>query len=190
PADQVSALVSSSILPGEGDASWQVAVLQGIAQGIPYRSRGARGGPVTAGGAADAGPEKLRLPIRPREGAVFARPDEDMRVTALRLLQAHGDPPETAEAKQEAVDAAGDLDADVAARVRAIDFLRLGDAAEYAALWSSLIDPGQPAEVQAAAFRAMGDVPGTEVSRLAIREWPVLTSAVRDAALGGILDYP
>src|SRR5690606_27022563 len=95
PADQVSALVSSSILPGEGDASWQVAVLQGIAQGIPYRSRGARGGPVTAGGAADAGPEKLRLPIGSLEGTVFDHPDEDIRVAALSLLQAHGHPPET-----------------------------------------------------------------------------------------------
>lgn len=71
------------------------------------------------------------------------------------------------------------------ARLAAINLLGLTDYATAGPALEKLIEPRQPAEIQTAAIRALGQIAGTEAGAAMVKRerWNAYTPAVRDAVL-------
>ena len=166
-ADQIQALLQKATNPDQ-DASWQASVLEGLAHGLERRN--------------------VRVDVESVIGAFFDHASSDIRAAALQVLEATGVPQDSSPTR--AIEIATDRTASSDRRAQVVAFLRLADPAPHAALLMELVDPREPADVQMAALRTLGAVPGTAVSRLAMERWPILTQEVRDAALEVILARP
>ena len=148
--------------PGSGDSWWQVATLEGLAQGL-------------GGG---------RHPDLAQSGLLklFESPGAEMRRASLRLLAITGLPPNAAPLLRRAETTAADAAAEPALRADAVGLLALGDPARDAALLKQLLDPKQPEPVQAAAARSLGRIPGREIGAFLLEHWRAMTPAVRAEA--------
>jgi putative heme-binding domain-containing protein len=172
-ADRVRMLLEEAtrMQPASTTFEWQAPVLEGVAQGL--RARG-----------------ELSLDVRAVVSAFFDHPSPQVREAALGVLETTGLPSDREAAVSRAAGIARDTSAAAERREQAVRILALDDASGHATLFTDLATSTEPASVQAAAFRALGDVPGTQVSTLAVERWPALMLEVRDAALNAILARP
>ena len=167
PPDQIDALLQKAA-DSDQDASWQAPVLEGLAQGLQRRD--------------------VQVNVDHLIAAFFDHASADVRAAALEVLEVTGVPNDTS--PRRAIQIATDETASSDRRAQALTFLNLADPVPHVELFTELVDPQEPADVQMAALRALGAVPGTAASRMAMERWPILTREVRDAALDVILAQP
>lgn len=112
-----------------------------------------------------------------------------MRTSALHILKVIGlpDGKETKAAMSKAVETAGDTKLHQDERAEAIDFIALRDPSPYTAFLKNLISPQTPILVGLAAIRTLGAVPGEEVSKYLLQQWPTLTPVLRTEAINAFM---
>lgn len=72
-------------------------------------------------------------------------------------------------------------------RAEAISFLALSDPALYTAVLKKVIVPQEQPQIQLAALKTLGKIPGKDISNYILQKWEVLTPEIRDAAIGTFL---
>jgi hypothetical protein len=161
---QVLSKVAASAGPGDG--WWRAGSLDGLAQGM--RSSG------------HAGFETQR----PLLLTIFTSSDPAVLRAVLPLLEMAGLPPERAtdEAAKRADAIARDSTANPELRANQIGLLAIAGPEARQAMLTALINPREPEQVEAAAVRAIGKIPGDAVGRLLVADWRALTSSARTAA--------
>ncbi len=75
-------------------------------------------------------------------------------------------------------------------RADAIDFISLGNAREHVDLLEKLLVPQEQPSVQLAALRTLGGVQSPTVTDYLIKQWPLLTSEIRDEAVNVFMSTP
>ncbi|MCC6588342.1 MAG: c-type cytochrome [Bryobacterales bacterium] len=163
-ADEVARLLS---LTASGDA------LEGLATGL----RGKKA--------------HLGAPIEQRLFTAFSSPDPNVRRGALHVLEAIELSPATANpsvARAQAV--AQDSTAGADLRADSISLLALYNPAARRALLEKLAQPAEPEPVQLAAVRALGRIPGNDISAFLLQGWRAFTPAVRMEAADALYRDP
>jgi putative heme-binding domain-containing protein len=171
PAELESLLASvSQARAGE----WRVAALEGLAAGL----RGSEA-PVAAS-------------VEIHLARLFNGPDAGVRRAALHLLQRAGVSGKGTilTAVRRAEQAVADQSADAEWRADAIGLLSLADPAAHRATFEQLIKPAEPEAVQAAAIRAIGEIPGGQTGRFLLKNWRGLTPKARIEAVDALYRDP
>jgi putative heme-binding domain-containing protein len=147
---------------------WQAASLEGLAQGSEEMAQDR------------SGLKSFQDPLL----ALFHSPEPPIRRAALRLLKwTELKGPHVQQTLQETVVRLDDPRQDPQARADAIEFVALaGASASHEASLQKLIDPQQPEPVQAAAVKALGEIPGQQVGIFLLSRWRTLTAPVRNEA--------
>lgn len=161
---------------GPLDAWWRTATLQGLVSGVRGRD------PADAVGDAE---RALLL------DALFQGDAPPLRQAALQLLEVVGLPAEGASpALGRAMRLAQDRGADAALRADAVRLLALHDAAAHAEVLKRAVEPHEPAPVQMAAVRALGQVEGEAIAEFLVRRWSGWSPAVREEAVRALTREP
>ncbi|MEJ0103854.1 MAG: hypothetical protein WDO19_15405 [Bacteroidota bacterium] len=150
--------------------AWQAPLLEGLSQGFANRK------------SLPAGlDEERRLLIR----TCLENTVSPMRKSALHVLKVIGFPgsSDTKAAISKAEEIAGSVQYDQDRRAIAIDFIALGDPGPQATFLKSLINPKTPILTQVSAVRALGLIPGEEISKYFLQQWPALTPELRSEAI-------
>ena len=166
--------------PEPGSAWWQVATLEGLAQGLGGAGRPA-GRPARAAG--DNIGQDLLVKL-------FETSGDAVRHAALRALAATGLPANSASLLKRAAAAAADAGANASLRADSIGLLAIGDPSVHEPWLRQLVDPKQPESVQAAAVRALGRLQGPATGTFLIDRWRALTPAVRMEAADALFTDP
>ena len=159
-----------------GAAWWRAASLVGLTEGMEQGQT-----PVPA-----VQVEQRRLASR------FFVVEGPVRRAILKALAATGLPPDAQKEAlmQKAVKAAADLEADPEMRADAVRLLELGDPSAHVNLLEQLIQPQEPAPVQEAAVRAVGQVEGEGVGEMLLSRWGGMTPSVRSQAVNALISEP
>jgi putative membrane-bound dehydrogenase-like protein len=158
--------------------SWQGAMLEGLALGLESR--------------------KLKLPesISAFDAdqsllvtTFFDHPTSEVRKASLEMLRVIGLKDELLKNKsvQRAIKIATDRTLSDKARTESINFISLTDPTQYSSVLKQLIVPQEQPIIQLAALKVLNKIPGTTVSEYVIKQWPVLTPEIREAAIGTFL---
>jgi putative heme-binding domain-containing protein len=100
-----------------------------------------------------------------------------------------GGPTRTA-ALHEAERIAGDRREASDMRADAIRLLSLSSPQQYATVLRQALDPQEPATVQKAAVRAMGQIEGGDIGRFLLSNWSTMTPDIRDEAVDALMTEP
>lgn len=159
-------IIDSSINSG----AWQAPLLEGLAQGFAHRK---------------SIPSQLTAERKLLVRTCLENSSAAMRKSALDVLKVIGLPPggETKTAILKAEEIAGNVRLDQQQRAGAIDFITLVDPGPYGTFLKNLISPQTPILVQLSAIRALGVIPGEEVSKYLLQKWPALTPEIRGEAI-------
>jgi putative membrane-bound dehydrogenase-like protein len=143
--------------------AWRAAALEGLASGLRGRN------------------VEVSATFRARFVAMFEKRDAALRRAALRVLQTVGigSDAEAAAAVRRAETTARDSGADAEARADAIALMALSDPGSRRATFEQLMTATQPEEVQTAAARALGAIPGQQTGVFLLKNWRHLTANVR-----------
>ena len=154
-------------------AWWRAAALEGLTEGMERR-----------GGEAVAGEAAKNLLLKLSEGG-----ETPVRRASLSLLEVTGLPAgaSATAALARAMAAARNRGAESDRRADAVGLLALSDPAAHEPPLKSLVDPQEPEELQAAAIRAIGKIPGDEIGTYLVEKWRVMTSSVRNEAADALL---
>ncbi|MET7000967.1 PVC-type heme-binding CxxCH protein [Chitinophaga defluvii] len=154
---------------------WQAAILKGLAQGMKNRK--------SSLSVSEADQQQLIKTF-------FTSPSNDLRRASFQLLKTTGISDTTVKAAviAQAVAIASDPKQADEKRADAIDFISLGDATTHLPLLEKLIVPQEQLRVQLAALRTLNTIPSNEGAQYLIKQWPVMTTDVRDAAINVFLD--
>ncbi|MEO8763514.1 MAG: PVC-type heme-binding CxxCH protein [Ginsengibacter sp.] len=149
---------------------WQASLLKGLSEGFTNRKSLP----------AELGSERKLL-----IGACLQNPLAEMRKSCLDVLKVIGLPAgsETNTAMLKAEEIAGNTKLDQAVRAGAIDFMALKDPGPYGNFLKGLINLQTPILVQLSAIRALGAIPGEEVTKYLLQKWPALTPEIRGEAI-------
>jgi putative membrane-bound dehydrogenase-like protein len=158
----------------QGTGWWRSAGLEGLAEGSGDRRESTQ---AVAGVRAD---QDLLL-------SLFADPDRAVRGAALHLLQQIGLPKDPAAyaALTRAAEVAANPEGEAQLRADSIRLLRIEDVDKYQPLWTRLLSPHEPEEVQAAAAGALARVKDAGAVKLLIDKWKAMTAPVRMEAGDG-----
>ena len=174
-ADDIHRFVGESLTNGSDKQAAKSAILHGIAQGL-----GSRKSSLTIS------MEDQQLLVK----TFFENPSSEIREASLQLLKVNGitDPSFKTASINKAVAIMSDSSKTDKTRSEAIQFIALGDPAPYAKSLEKLIDTKEEIPVQLAALQTLSLVKGTAISEYLIQQWPVLSPAIRDAAINSFLD--
>jgi putative membrane-bound dehydrogenase-like protein len=175
-ADDIHRFIGESLAEGlDKETAKSAALLQGMAQGLK-----ARKSPLNISG------KDQQLLVK----TFFENPSSEIREASLRLLKVNGitDSSFKYDAINKAVTIMNDSSQADKKRAEAIEFIALGDPAPFAKELEKLIDTKEEIQVQLAALQTMSLVKGTAISEYIIQQWPVLSPAIRDAAINSFLD--
>jgi putative membrane-bound dehydrogenase-like protein len=157
--------------------TWQTPILKGLAQGMKNR--------------------KSPLPVsEPDQNLLvktfFENPSEELRQASLQMLKMNGISKESLKNASiaKAVLIIGDTSLSDEKRADAIDFISLGDPSSHASLLEKLLVPQEQPSVQLAALRTLSLIPSNSVGEYLIQQWPVLTTEIREAAIGVFMTNP
>jgi putative membrane-bound dehydrogenase-like protein len=149
---------------------WQLAVLEGLSQGLKRRSTSI----------AFATEEQQHL-----VNAFFNNPSDAIRNSSYHVLKVSGI--SNADLKSNSLEKAlaivQDSTKSEATRAVAIRFLSLGNVADYAAALKKFLLSRQAPSIQLAALQTLADVPGTSITSFLIEQWSALTSEMRPVAI-------
>ncbi len=170
--------VIQSVAESSGTSSswWRAATLRGLAEGI--KSKG--GLPVDSASA-----QALLLKLSQGTEAPVRRASLAM-LEVLRLPTG----PAVAAAMVQAEAIAQNREADPGRRADAISLLALQDPAGYEAMLKGLVNPQEPDQVQTAAVRAIGRIPGDGTGTYLVGKWREMTAPVRDEAGAALTKDP
>ena len=156
----------------QGD--WQASVLEGLAGGMENKKSRAV--------ISDA--EENQLIQRS-----FENPSDRIRKASLQLLKVIGIKNEARARKsvEDAISIAKDPSQAENKRAQAIDFVSVRNPAPHAIALMKLFVPTEPLSVQLAALRTLSFIPDTTISGYLLRQWPVLTPEIREAAVNTFL---
>ncbi len=158
--------------------SWQGAMLDGLALGLESRK------------------SKLPKSISAFDGVqsllvntFFDHPTSEVRQAALEMLRVIGLKDETLKTKSipRAIKIATDRSLSDKNRTESINFISLIDPTPHSTVLKQLIVPQEQPIIQLAALKVLNKIPNTTVSEYAIKQWPVLTPEIREAAIGTFL---
>ena len=170
--------VIQSVAESSGTSSswWRAATLRGLAEGI--KSKG--GLPVDSASA-------QALLLKLSQGA-----ESPVRRASLAMLEVLRLPtgPAVAAAMVQAEAIARNREADLGRRADAISLLALQDPAGYEAMLKGLVNPQEPDQVQTAAVRAIGRIPGDGTGTYLVGKWREMTAPVRDEAGAALTKDP
>jgi putative heme-binding domain-containing protein len=115
--------------------------------------------------------------------------DHSVRRASLQMVEmtksADGPRPDAEIRRAEALAANADVPAD--RRADAVRFLGLVEPAARRELFERLVGPHEPDDVQAAAVKALGRIPGDDVGTLLLARWRTLSATVRSEAADALL---
>jgi putative heme-binding domain-containing protein len=169
-ADVLTAVSKSR---SERDAWWQVASLEGLANGL---KRGAA--------------SQVKLPTgQPHLLQLLATRSTLIQNAALRVMTQVDlvATPELRTAMAKASRVALSQDAKLEDRTQAIGILGLDSTASTLPSLEKFLSPQQPQEIQVAAVGALSNLRDPRVAALLLERWRTYTSPVRQAALAGLL---
>lgn len=154
--------------PGPGSGWWRAATLRGLAEGI----KGKGGEPV-------ASPTAQAMLLDLSQGA-----EASVRRASLEMLGVLRLPtgPAVVDSMEKSAAIAQNRQADPGLRADAVTLLALQGPAEHEAMLKSLVNPQEPDPVQAAAVRALGQIPGDGIGAYLVGKWRGMTAPVRDEA--------
>jgi putative heme-binding domain-containing protein len=158
--------------------SWQGAMLEGLALGLESRKS-----KLPESISAFDGDQSLLV------NTFFNHPGSDVRQAALEMLRVIGLKDETLKTKsiQKAIKIAADRSLSDKHRTESINFISLTDPSPHATVLKQLIVPQEQPIIQLAALKVLNKIPTTTVSEYVIKQWPVLTPEIREAAIGTFL---
>ncbi|HEY1060516.1 MAG TPA: PVC-type heme-binding CxxCH protein [Daejeonella sp.] len=168
---------STSMVMGKRN-SWQGAMLEGLSHGLESRKL------------------KLQESILAFDGnqsllvtTFFDHPTSEVRQAALEMLRVIELKDETLKNKsiQRAIKIATDRTLSDKARTESINFISLTDPTPHSNILKQLIVPQEQPIIQLAALKVLNKIPDTTVSEYVIKQWPVLTPEIREAAIGTFL---
>lgn len=161
----------ASLFKSQKNHGWQAPMMRGLAQGLKNRKSPAA--------VSDADQSLL---IR----TFFETPSDELRHASLELLRTSGISNESLKKSsiEKAVVVADDRTFSDKQRADAIDFISLGDPSSQIPLLKKLLIPQEQPAVQLAALRTLSVIPGTVPCEYLLQQWPVLTSEIREAAIG------
>jgi cytochrome c5 len=175
--ENIRNIISKATLSKSEKQTWQPAVLEGLADGLERRKI-----------ASSELQNEQEILIK----TFFENPSSSMREAALQLLKVIGIHDESlAETSiKKAVSIMQDRSMPDEKREEAINFLSLRNPVVYQAQLKKLIVPQEQATVQLAALKTLSLIPGLTVSQYILKQWPVLTPEIRDAAISTFLSSP
>lgn len=154
----------------ENQSTWQAPMLDGIAQGIESI--------------------KMKNPVTEMEENLlvqtfFESPSTSIRKASLHLLKTIGisNNPKSNAAMGKAISLATNQDQSDIKRADGIEFIGLRNPAPYASILMQLFTPQEELSIQLAALRTLSLIPDTTVCQYLIKQWPVLTPDIQDAAV-------
>jgi len=168
----------STLMVTNKQNSWQGAMLDGLALGLESRK------------------SKLPDSISSFDGVqsllvntFFDHPTSEVRQAALEMLRVIGLKDETLKIKsiQRAIKIATDRSLSDKNRTESINFISLIDPTPHSTVLKQLIVPQEQPIIQLAALKVLNKIPNTTVSEYVIKQWPVLTPEIREAAIGTFL---
>jgi len=168
----------STLMVTNKQNSWQGAMLDGLALGLESRK------------------SKLPDSISAFDGVqsllvntFFDHPTSEVRQAALEMLRVIGLKDETLKIKsiQRAIKIATDRSLSDKNRTESINFISLIDPTPHSTVLKQLIVPQEQPIIQLAALKVLNKIPNTTVSEYVIKQWPVLTPEIREAAIGTFL---
>jgi putative heme-binding domain-containing protein len=151
-------------------STWQAPVIEGIAQGLGNRTTLP----------ADIGTERSLLITASLENA-----SRHIRSGALHVLQVIGLPAgsqiNTAMSKALQIAENESLSPDM--RASSIDFMALGNPGANASFLKKMINPKNPLPVQLSALKALGAIPGEDITKYLLQQWTSLSPDSRNEAI-------
>lgn len=168
----------STLMVTNKQNSWQGAMLDGLALGLESRK------------------SKLPNSISAFDGVqsllvntFFDHPTSEVRQAALEMLRVIGLKDETLQTKsvRRAIKTATDRSLSDKNRTESINFISLIDPTPHSTVLKQLIVPQEQPIIQLAALKVLNKIPNTTVSEYVIKQWPVLTPEIREAAIGTFL---
>ncbi|MEO5998295.1 MAG: c-type cytochrome, partial [Chitinophagaceae bacterium] len=165
------AVASSS----NGKDDWQSQLIEGLAQGLGNRQSIPP----------DIGKERDLL-IR----ASLENTSNSVRKGALHMLKVVGlsEGAQTKTAMTKALQIAGDERLPDEMRSSSIDFMALKNPEPYTSFLKKLIHPRNPLPVQLSALKTLGVIPGDEISKYLLQQWPSLGPYSRSTAINTFMD--
>lgn len=172
PVDTVLHFIHSALGIVSDKVTWQVALLEGLSQGLKNRK------------SLPAGIEKSRTVLLQN---CLSSPSVAVRKASLQLLQAIGLPEgkQSNAAMQKALQIAGDKHLPEEERALAINFLALQSPAPYTDFLKTLIDPREPPQIQFSAVAVLMKIPGTAITQFLLSKWDALSPGVRGIVVDG-----
>lgn len=172
--DVIEKLLQKATVVAKQQMKWQVPLLEGLASGL--RSRRS----LPAGIGAE---ESLLIKT------CLNHPFIPLRKASLHILQVIGLPngSQARSAMQKARSMAENARLPEEQRAGAIDFLALQSPKPYSSFLRGLINPREPLQVQLAALKTLGDIPGTDAGRYILANWPSLSPEMRNAAINTLM---
>ena len=157
--------------------TWQAPLIEGLAQGLGNRK------PLPP----DLGSERALLIHTILDDSSYS-----IWKSSLHVLQVIGlpDGPQAKVATLKALRVAGNVKLSQDQRSVAIDFLAIGNAKPYELFLKTLIKPTNLLPVQLAALRTMSAIPGEEISKYLLQQWPTLTPELRNDVINTFLGSP
>jgi putative membrane-bound dehydrogenase-like protein len=175
--EDIHRLIQRATTVQANEPGWQASILEGLSQGMKNRK------PVVPVSEADQ-----RLLVK----TFFETPSGKLRRASLQLLQTNGisDVSLSGTSITKAVRIVSDTTLSDEKRADAIDFLSLGDPSTHASLLEKLLTPQERPTIQLAAIRTLSRIPTNDVSEYLIQQWPVLTTEIRESAIGVLMQKP
>ena len=157
--------------------TWQAPLIEGLAQGLGNRK------PLPP----NLGNERALL-----IHTILDDSSNSISRSSLHLLQVMGLPDgfQAKTALSKALRVAGNIKLSPDQRALALDFLALGNPKPYELFLKTLIKPTNPLPVQLAALRTMSAIPGEDISKYLLQQWPTLTPELRNDAINTFLASP
>ena len=163
-------LVVQTVAKAAGAKSdwWRAASLEGLAEGIKGR-----------GSESSNGGTGRTLLLRLAQEA-----EASVRRASLSLLEVLSLPEgaSVTAALERSAAIARNREAEPERRVDAIGLLTLANPAMHESMLKKLVNPQEPEQVQAAAVRAIGKIPGDGIATYLVGQWRAMTSNVRNEA--------
>ncbi|CAL1516788.1 PVC-type heme-binding CxxCH protein [Chitinophaga sp. MM2321] len=163
--------------PSKEKKGWQAPLLAGLYTGLATRM---------------PFPEQLTSERNLLIGAALDHPSGLIRNSSVNILKLMGLPatPATATAMLKARGKALDKSLDQDTRADAIAFLKIRNPKQYATELKQLLTPQSPMEVQLAAVKALGEIPGEEICKYLLDQWNAFTPAIRNEAINTFIGNP
>jgi putative membrane-bound dehydrogenase-like protein len=176
-AEEIHHLIQSATGVQQQQQVAQASILEGLAQGMKNRKP-----------ALQISSQAQGLLV----STFFESPVAELRKASLDLLKASGLTEGTLKTASiaKAVSIAEKKGVSDEKRADAIDFLSLSNPSTHAAMLEKLLVPKEQPVVQLAALRTLSLIPSTGVSEYLIQHWPLLTTEIRDAAIGVLMSNP